>query len=372
MFSVITHLLFLTACRKNGEGQAFDAGFQRHSHQRPLYRVDVDAMREAFGDAATVSEFSLPDGSTQRRISIASSGRYETPTVCWCVSGRFPEIIERLPRLKVVALHGVGVDQVDVAAATEHGIFVTNVPGGNTPGVVELTVGLMISMLRRIPAADRGLRAEHDWDGSRFLGSEIGSRTVGLIGFGNIARGVAVHLPNVPGAGHRARRTGQRAHREMASKSLASTRSSSGPTSLSVHVPLNDETRGMIDKIVFSRMKPGSYLVNVSRGLIVVQDDLVAALQKRAPGRCGTRRAGVGAARLRQPALHDGQRRRHPAYGRFILRVPRHDRPSRQPGHSQRAPGRNPAACGQRPIRAIAVIVPSNRPLPAVERPNAS
>ncbi|MEZ4524018.1 MAG: hydroxyacid dehydrogenase [Thermomicrobiales bacterium] len=245
----------------------------------PLYRVDVDAMREAFGDAATVSEFSLPRRlqSTEDLDRVIRALR-DADGLLVRIGTLSREIIERLPRLKVVALHGVGVDQVDVAAATEPGIYVTNVPGGNTPGVVELTVGLMISMLRRIPAADRGLRAEHDWDGSRFLGSEIGSRTVGLIGFGNIARGVARICQTFGAPVIATRRTDQEGT-EDGVEILGFNEVVERADILSVHVPLNDETRGMIDKIVFSRMKPGSYLVNVSRGPIVVQDDLVAALQ---------------------------------------------------------------------------------------------
>ncbi len=246
----------------------------------PLYRVDVDTMRAVFGERASVSEFSLPrvrqSGAALARV-VSELEAADGMLVRIGTLSR--EIIERLPRLRIVALHGVGVDQVDVVAATEHGIYVTNVPGGNTPGVVELTIGLMIAMLRRIPAADAGLRTNHDWDGSRFLGSEVGSRTVGLIGFGNIARGVA-RVCQAFGA------------TVIATRRLPADGSIDGveiigfsevvrrADILSLHVPLNDETRGMIDSArVFSRMKPGSYMVNVSRGPIVVQHDLIAALQ---------------------------------------------------------------------------------------------
>ena len=245
----------------------------------PLYRVDVEVMRSALGDAATVSEFSLPRAlrttDDLERVVAALEGADGLLVRIGTLSR---EIIERLPRLKVVALHGVGVDQVDVAAATEHGIYVTNVPGGNTPGVVELTIGLMIAMLRRIPAADRGVRANHDWDGSRFLGSEIGNRTVGLIGYGNVARGVA-RACQAFGATVIATRRSSRSDNEDGVEILCIDEVVRRADILSVHVPLNDETRGMIDRSVFDRMKSGSYFVNVSRGPIVVQDDLVDALR---------------------------------------------------------------------------------------------
>ena len=245
----------------------------------PLYRVDVEAMRAAFGDAATVSEFSLPRSLVDAdELDRVVSALEAADGLLVRIGTLSREIIERLPRLKVVALHGVGVDQVDVAAAAEHGIYVTNVPGGNTPGVVELAVGLMISMLRRIPAADRGLRTTQDWDGSRFLGSEIGSRTVGLVGYGNIARGVA-GICRIFGATVIATRRSPSDAVIDGVPILDFDAVVRTADILSVHVPLNAETRGMIDRTVFERMKPGSYFVNVSRGPIVVQDDLVAALE---------------------------------------------------------------------------------------------
>jgi D-3-phosphoglycerate dehydrogenase / 2-oxoglutarate reductase len=245
----------------------------------PLYRVDVAAMRETLEDAVKVGEFSLPRarlcGAELDRVVAALE---PADGLLVRIGTLSREIIERLPNLKVVALHGVGVDQVDVAAATEHGIYVTNVPGGNTPGVVELAIGLMIAMLRRIPAADRGLRMNHDWDGSRFLGSEIGSRTVGLIGYGNIARGVA-RVCQAFGATVIATRRSGRTENTEGVELLNFDEVIRRADILSVHVPLNEETRGMIDRAVFERMRPGSYFMNVSRGPIVVQDDLVAALQ---------------------------------------------------------------------------------------------
>lgn len=245
----------------------------------PLYRVDIAAMRGALGHAVTVSEFSLPRPlQTDNDLDRVVAALEGADGLLVRIGTLSRETIERLPRLKVVALHGVGVDQVDVAAATEHGIYVTNVPGGNTPGVVELAIGLMIGMLRRIPAADRGLRLNHDWDGSRFLGSEIGSRTVGLVGYGNIARGVA-RVCQTFGATVIATRRSSRTGNEDGVEILEFGEVVRRADILSVHVPLIDETRGMIDRAVFEQMKPGSYFMNVSRGPIVIQDDLVAALR---------------------------------------------------------------------------------------------
>lgn len=245
----------------------------------PLYRVDVETMHAVLGETATVSEFSLPralrDEAELEQVVAALEGADGLLVRIGTLSRA---IIERLPRLKVVALHGVGVDQVDVAAATEHGVYVTNVPGGNAPGVVELTIGLMIAMLRRIPAADAGLRRDHDWDGARFLGHELGTRTVGLVGFGNIARGVARVCQAFGAQVIATRRSGGQGVVDGV-ELLPFDKVVRRADILSLHLPLNDETRGLINADVFARMKPGSYFVNVARGPIVVQRDLEAALQ---------------------------------------------------------------------------------------------
>lgn len=244
----------------------------------PLYAIDTDAARSGLDSVAQIAEFDLPrklESTTQLDAVVNALAPASGMLVRIGTLSR--EIIEHLPNLEVVALHGVGVDQVDVAAATEHGIWVTNVPGGNMPAVVELTVGLMIAMLRRIPFADRNLRTDHDWDGSRYLGHELGSRTVGLVGFGNIAHGVA------------------RVCQAFGSEVIATRRSEvnceidgisivpldemlSRADIVSLHLPLTDETRGMFSSDQFTRMKPGSAIVNVSRGPIIDQPALEEAL----------------------------------------------------------------------------------------------
>jgi D-3-phosphoglycerate dehydrogenase len=256
-----------------------DPEFHVIATSSPEYRVDMATMGAALAGMASVAEFALPreraGGTELERVVAALEGADGLLVRIGTLSR---EIIERLPRLRIVALHGVGVDQVDVEAATERGVYVTNVPGGNTSGVVELTVGLMIAMLRRIPAADAGLRTSHEWDGARFLGHEIGGRTVGLVGFGNVARGVA-RACRALGAEVVATRRSVREDSEDGVALLPLDEVLRRSDILSLHVPLNDETRGMIDRSVFDRMQPGGYLVNVARGPIVVQDDLIAALQ---------------------------------------------------------------------------------------------
>lgn len=244
-----------------------------------LFGVDVEAMERALDGIATIGTFDLPrervTGEEEDRIVAALEGADGMLVRIGTVS---ESLLARLPRLKVIALHGVGVDQVDVAAATEHGVWVTNVPGGNATAVVELTIGLFVSMLRRIPTADRQLRERGGWDESRFLGAELGGKTVGLVGCGNIARGVA------------------RICRAMNADVIATKRRLDESEVdgiplvpfeellqradiVSLHLPLTDESRSMMNEEAFGLMKPGSYFVNVSRGPIVDQPALERALE---------------------------------------------------------------------------------------------
>lgn len=244
----------------------------------PLYRVDVSAASATLHDLARVSEFQLPreaiSGPDADRVI---SELHTADGLLVRIGTLSRDLIERLPNLKVVALHGVGVDQVDVRAATVHGIWVTNVPGGNTPGVVELTIGLYINLLRCIPTADRELRQGTSWDESRYLGTELGSKTIGLIGYGNIARGVA-RICQAFGSTVIATRKSSSTAGEDGVEFVPLEEVLRQADIVSIHVPLTDETLGLIDRRAIAKMKPGSYLVNVARGPIVDQSALEEAL----------------------------------------------------------------------------------------------
>src|SRR2546426_4405694 len=99
-------------------------------------------------------------------------------------------LIEAAPRLRWVARAGAGLDNIDVAAAKERGIAVLNVPGANAVSVAELVFGLLLGLLRQIPAADASVR-RGEWEKSRFLGRELRRKTLGIVGLGKIGRAVA-------------------------------------------------------------------------------------------------------------------------------------------------------------------------------------
>jgi D-3-phosphoglycerate dehydrogenase len=182
-------------------------------------------------------------------------------------------------RLKVVGRAGIGVDNVDVAAATERGILVVNAPTANLVSATEHTFALLLALARNIPAANRSLAAG-EWNRKRFLGSELQGKTLGLVGLGRIGQGVAL----------RARAFGMRviafdpfldavaARRiDVELADLAEVLAVADVVSL--HTPLTEQTRGLIDAQSIARMKAGSLLINCARGGIVDEPALLAALE---------------------------------------------------------------------------------------------
>jgi D-3-phosphoglycerate dehydrogenase / 2-oxoglutarate reductase len=244
-----------------------------------LFPVDLDAARAALEGCASLDTFELPranvSGADEDTVVQALASTDGMLVRIGTLSGN---ILERLPRLKVIALHGVGVDQVDVETATQLGIWVTNVPGGNRQAVVEFTLGMMVAMLRRLPAGDAGLRAAAGWDSVRYLGYELGGKTVGLVGYGQIGRHLASVLMAL-GANVVATRQRTGVDEEDGVRFLPLDTLLRSADIVSLHLPLSAATRGLIDSRALALMKPGAYLVNMARGPIVEQAALVAALE---------------------------------------------------------------------------------------------
>jgi D-3-phosphoglycerate dehydrogenase len=188
------------------------------------------------------------------------------------------ELIDAASSLRVVGRAGVGLDNIDVEAATSRGIAVFNAPDGNTVAAAELTMALMLSLARRVPGADRSIR-EGNWDRGRFHGVELRGRTLGLIGAGRIggevarraqAFGMTVLAYDPYLAPERAAELG------VDLVSLGELISSADVISL--HVPLTDETRGLIGAEALGRVKKSAFVVNASRGGVIDESALATAL----------------------------------------------------------------------------------------------
>lgn len=182
-------------------------------------------------------------------------------------------------RLKVVGRAGVGVDNIDVPAATAAGVVVMNTPFGNTTSAAEHSVAMLMALARNIPRADQKLRGG-EWDKKSFTGVELAGKTLGVIGLGKIGQkvaraGIGLEMkvlaldPFV--TAERARELGV----EMADLETVLRESDF----LTLHVPLNDKTRNLICADALAKMKPTARIVNVSRGGVVDEDALCAALK---------------------------------------------------------------------------------------------
>jgi D-3-phosphoglycerate dehydrogenase len=190
------------------------------------------------------------------------------------------DVIERAERLKVIGRAGVGVDNVDVEAATRRGIIVANAPESTVVSAAEHTIGLLVALARNIPQAHAALK-QGRWERSAYGGVELGGKTLGVLGFGRIGQQVA----------RRALGLGMRVvafdpfvaadrFRELGAE-RAETREEiyAGADFLTLHLPLDAETRGSIDAAAFAAMRDGVRLVNAARGELVDEDALLAALR---------------------------------------------------------------------------------------------
>lgn len=180
------------------------------------------------------------------------------------------------PRLRLVQKFGVGINTIDVDAATECGIAVANMPGANAASVAEGAVLLMLAVLRRLVPLDHSTRRGHGWPTDPGLGEhcrDIGGCTVGLVGYGSIARRVA---EIVAAMGANVLHTSTRDDGRPGWRSLPELLTEADVVSL--HVPLTEMTEGLIDRTALARMKPRAILVNTARGPIVDEDALTEAL----------------------------------------------------------------------------------------------
>ncbi len=190
------------------------------------------------------------------------------------------DLLDRATRLQVIGRAGVGVDNVDVDAATKRGIVVVNAPQSTIVSAAEHTIGLMLALVRSIPQAHAALK-EGRWERSRFAGVELAEKTLGLVGFGRIgqqvgrrARGLAMRVlvydPFV--TPERIRELGAE-HAETLEELLAEA------DMISLHTTLTAETRGLLGRSQLERVKKGVRIVNVGRGELVDEEALVEALR---------------------------------------------------------------------------------------------
>lgn len=191
-------------------------------------------------------------------------------------------LLERLPKLRLIAKLGTGLDMIDVPAVLRRGILLCNTPGANSVAVAEHTFALLLGLLRNVPQCDGAVRAGQ-WEKARIMGGEIRGKTVGIIGLGNIGSRVASRM-----AAFEARLIGVDPCWPEALAARYGIERRELPELLMeadivcVHCPLDESTAGSIGGEELALMKPGALLVNMARGGIVDEDALYEALRRKA------------------------------------------------------------------------------------------
>ncbi|MGD9069184.1 MAG: hydroxyacid dehydrogenase, partial [Methyloceanibacter sp.] len=188
-------------------------------------------------------------------------------------------VIEAATRLRAIGRAGIGVDNIDIPSATQRGIVVFNTPDSNATTTAELAIAHLMSLSRNLPRADRAVRAG-DWKPSRYSGVELSGKTIGVIGFGTIGRLVAERCV--------ALKMRVIAHDPFVAPEIMAEHGAEGvglekllaeADYVTLHCPLSEKTRHLLDGPRLSAMKPGARVINCARGGLVDETALFDALQ---------------------------------------------------------------------------------------------
>ncbi|MBI3541308.1 MAG: phosphoglycerate dehydrogenase, partial [Deltaproteobacteria bacterium] len=190
------------------------------------------------------------------------------------------ELIAAADNLKVIGRAGIGVDNVDLPAATKKGIVVMNTPSGNATTTAEHAIAMMFAISRQIPQATLSIKSGK-WEKGKFIGRELCNKVLGIVGVGNIGKIVADRA-----LGLKMKVVGfdpflsQEAAEKMGIELVDLDQIFTRADYITVHTPLNEKTKNLINKDAFKKMKKGIYIINCARGGIVNEADLVWAIQE--------------------------------------------------------------------------------------------
>jgi D-3-phosphoglycerate dehydrogenase / 2-oxoglutarate reductase len=236
--------------------------------REPIAEAGVQLLQQRF-------EVDLdPDADLAETI-----GRYDA-IVIRSATRLTADLIERAERLKVIGRAGVGVDNVDVAAATRRGIVVANAPDSTVVSAAEQTIGLLVALARNIPQAHAALK-QGRWERSRWSGVELAGKTLAVLGLGRIGQQVA---RRALGLGMRVVAydpfVGEDRFREAGVERSAELKDALAAADfVTLHLPLTDQTRGLVDRDAIAQMRDGARLVNAARGALVDEGALADAIR---------------------------------------------------------------------------------------------
>jgi D-3-phosphoglycerate dehydrogenase / 2-oxoglutarate reductase len=237
---------------------------------------DLELERRLLGEAGLALAAAEPQCTSEDEVIRAADGATALIIQAAPISER---VLTALPALRIVSVPGIGVDMIDTEAARTHGVWVANVPDANITEVACHTIAMVLSLIRHLPFYDAAVRAggwHYEGTGPLTRPAEM---TLGVVGLGRIGRLAAAYAAPVfgrivgydPHLPDTAWPQGVARERDLSALFAAS-------DAVTLHLPLTAATRGLVGRDLLAAMKPGSYLVNVSRGAIVEIPDLLAAL----------------------------------------------------------------------------------------------
>ena len=220
----------------------------------------------------------LPDLGKDKEKLLEIIGQYDGLAIRSATKAT-EKLIAAATKLKVIGRAGIGVDNVDIPAASRRGIIVMNTPFGNSITTAEHAIALMFAVARQLPEADVSTRAGK-WEKNRFMGVEITGKTLGVVGCGNIgavvaARGIGLRMHVVAFDPFLSEARAQ----ELGVEKLELDELLARADFITLHTPLTDKTRGIINADALAKTKPGVRIINCARGGLIVEKDLVEALK---------------------------------------------------------------------------------------------
>lgn len=265
----------------------------------------IDRLREAVGPAGVLDINPDPDHIwTREELLQRLRGAEFNALYCLLTNKIDAEVLDAAPGLRIVANMAVGYNNIDVEECTRRGIPATNTPGVLTDTTADFAWALLMSTARRVPEAERFLRAGkfHGWGPLMMVGQDVHGKTLGIIGFGRIGRAVAKRASgfSMKVLYHDRMPAGEQTERELNARSATMEELLAQSDYVSIHTDYNPETHHLIGAPELARMKPTAYLINTARGAIVDENALVEALK-------GGKIAGAGLDVFEnEPEVHPG------------------------------------------------------------------
>lgn len=246
---------------------------------RPLF----EAARQILNEHFETEYWTDPDRISRHELLKRVADK--DALVCLLTEKVNEELLEAAPKLRIASTVSVGHDNIDLASCTKHKVVATNTPGVLDDTTADFAWTLIMAVARRLIEADAWMRSGTwpGWDLDQLCGGDVWGKTLGIIGFGRIGRGLArrSHGFNMRVIYHDAQRVAPEVENELHAEFVSLDRLFAESDFISVHVPLLPSTRHLINAQNLAKMKPTSYLINTSRGPVVDEGALAAALEAK-------------------------------------------------------------------------------------------